>query len=467
MKKVLLLGMMALAAMSSCKDENDAFDDKGSASVIAFDGPASAYMGDSISYTFEVRAGGQKLNQSKVQLYYGTEMVSEAFYVTGENGKYTARIAVPFLKDVDDQTATVKLRIQNERFETDTQTRELTVSRPQYDKLVLEMENGTTYDMLPVPGKPNRYSVKGAFNYEEKGIIRLPKYGENGYEILFGMTDGRLTKDSNGEISFEGEKDSEGNYEIWFNTKTFQGGPFIKFAIYFPEDELEEGAEERTAEFEGSGTSFSVDTELKQNEAIQIKGLRTEYADYWINPTYFDKVKGTDGETLRFRGMTGKYRVTVDKSGKYFSVITLVNGQEGTASSRKNAEAMWVNGNGGIGFPSYSTNAINWNTGRAVCLMPIAPGVHQLVMEGGRNLNVNSVDYKFYGGRNWQNEYNASYIALGDGSPYFVVNGSDGNIKAGSQKPVAGKFYRITIDTTGSDKAQMSVVELDEIEEVD
>ncbi len=37
-------------------------------------------MGDSITFDFEVKSGGVKINQAKVQLYYGEEMVSEAFY---------------------------------------------------------------------------------------------------------------------------------------------------------------------------------------------------------------------------------------------------------------------------------------------------------------------------------------------------------------------------------------------------
>ena len=82
MRNRFLLGMMALSliGMTSCKDEIDQFDDHGSSTIVSFAGTEKAYMGDSITFDFEVKSGGVKINQAKVQLYYGEEMVSEAFY---------------------------------------------------------------------------------------------------------------------------------------------------------------------------------------------------------------------------------------------------------------------------------------------------------------------------------------------------------------------------------------------------
>ena len=79
MRNRFLLGMMALSliGMTSCKDEIDQFDDHGSSTIVSFAGTEKAYMGDSITFDFEVKSGGVKINQAKVQLYYGEEMVSE------------------------------------------------------------------------------------------------------------------------------------------------------------------------------------------------------------------------------------------------------------------------------------------------------------------------------------------------------------------------------------------------------
>ena len=56
MRNRFLLGMMALSliGMTSCKDEIDQFDDHGSSTIVSFAGTEKAYMGDSITFDFEV-----------------------------------------------------------------------------------------------------------------------------------------------------------------------------------------------------------------------------------------------------------------------------------------------------------------------------------------------------------------------------------------------------------------------------
>lgn len=67
MRNRFLLGMMALSliGMTSCKDEIDQFDDHGSSTIVSFAGTEKAYMGDSITFDFEVKSGGVKINQAK------------------------------------------------------------------------------------------------------------------------------------------------------------------------------------------------------------------------------------------------------------------------------------------------------------------------------------------------------------------------------------------------------------------
>lgn len=444
--------------MSSCKDENDAFDEKGKLSIISFEGPSSAYMGDSISFTFQVKGESIKLNQSKVQFYYGEEMVSEAFYTTGKDGTYTGKVAIPFLKDIPDGEAKVTLRVQNERFATDSETLSITITRPQFPKLILKSQDGSEYEMLPVDGRPYEYSAKGKFPYVMNAKIIIPAYGENGNEIIFGMTNSKIIKDAASPINFEGEPNEEGEYQITFNTQSFEGTPFIKFGIYFSDESI--------VEFSGSGTTFTAETEFKQNEDIRISGLKTEYPDYWINPTYFDKVKGTNGKTLRFRGMNGKYRLTVDKDKKYFYVEKMNGNSLASISDAKNANVMWTIGDGNIGYPSYKTNNINWSENKAVCLIPLEQTKHQLILEAGRNISTNNINYKFFGQKGWGFEFTAPRIKIADGSSWFRINASDGNIRGGSTPLISGKYYIVTIETSEV-PAQVSVKEVDDIPEVE
>ena len=61
-----MLGMMTfcLIGTTSCKDEIDQFDDHGNSSIVSFQGSDKAYMGDSISFDFEVKSSSVKINQA-------------------------------------------------------------------------------------------------------------------------------------------------------------------------------------------------------------------------------------------------------------------------------------------------------------------------------------------------------------------------------------------------------------------
>lgn len=155
MRNRFLLGMMALSliGMTSCKDEIDQFDDHGSSTIVSFVGSEKAYMGDSITFDFEVKSGGVKINQAKVQLYYGEEMVSEAFYSLKADGKYSGKVLAPYQRNTPDGDAKVILRIQNERFSNDSKEMTVAIERPKYQTLKLVAANGKEYTMTPVPGK--------------------------------------------------------------------------------------------------------------------------------------------------------------------------------------------------------------------------------------------------------------------------------------------------------------------------
>lgn len=117
-KLILLCSMMSagLFSITSCDDANDEFDDKGSCSILSFTGQESAYMGDSIAFSFQVASQGVPLNQAKVQLLFDENIVSERFLSVGENNTYSAKLFVPFLANVPDGTAKVVVYAQNERF---------------------------------------------------------------------------------------------------------------------------------------------------------------------------------------------------------------------------------------------------------------------------------------------------------------------------------------------------------------
>lgn len=189
-----------LVGTTSCKDEIDQFDDHGNSSIVSFQGSDKAYMGDSISFDFEVKSSSVKINQAKVQLYYGEEMVSEALYMLKADGKYSGKVLVPFLKNTPDGDAKVILRVQNERFAADSREMTVAIERPKYQTLRLVAADGTEYAMMPVKGKEYEYSARAKFPAEMEASIVLPAYSDGsnnpyltGNEIRFGMDNGRIS----------------------------------------------------------------------------------------------------------------------------------------------------------------------------------------------------------------------------------------------------------------------------------
>lgn len=442
--------------LASCNDKNDQFDDKGSSQVVTLDAPSLVYMGDSVEVSFSVKTNGIKANQSKIQLYVDSQMVSERIMQTPTDGSYSGKIAVPFTKNTDDKRVTIRVRTQNERFAAATAELDVEMQRPKYAELYLIDSEGKRHVMLPSAGNPYLYSVTDYFPSELYATIVAPAYGDRGNEVVFGYSDGTITNGAKGQINFSADVD--GRYTVTFNTKTYEGTPFVKFAV--------NGVEFSKVD----NSNYKVDMDLRQGEIIEITGLKADYAKYWINPTFFDVVKGTGGKKLKFRGMDGKYRIVCDKGLLYFRVLPL--SASGALASLANDEpGIYVIGSNGIGMPSYASNKSNWSPkeSNAMAFCQVRENVYEVIMEAGRVVNPSSINFKFYYNWTWGTEFVAgNYANSDDMQPYFRVNASDGNIRQGSAGITAGKFYVITMDLTdGPKKVVASCKELDAIAEVE
>lgn len=454
--------MMALCALglSSCNDKNDDFDDKGSSEVVSIVTPTQVYMGDSIEIKYSIKSHEFRANQSKVQLYVGENKVSERMMTTPNDGEYATKLYIPYTKGTEDQEVTVKVRTQNERFAAGTKEEKVQLIRPKFDKLYLVDSEGNRHVMTPSADDPYLFSVTDVFPSELYANIIAPKYGENGNEIVFGSSDGSITNGVKDQINFSA--DTDGRYTVTFNTKTYAGTPFIKFAV-------------NGVEFvKVDNNNYNVDGELQQGQDIEITGLKDDYKNYWINPTFFDVVKGSDGKILRFRGQTGQYRITCDKGKKYFRVLPLGTDGKSLADMRNNEPGVWIIGNSGIGYPSYKTNNPNWGPteGNAIALCPMGNNIYELVMKAGTNINPGSVNWKLFYQCGWGAEFvSGNYADYSGMQPYFRVNAAstdDGNIFAGSAGIKSGKYYRVRLDlTNGPKKAVISCTEEDEIPEVE
>ena len=449
MKKLNLLYLSALMSgaltLGACDDDENV---PGNPVMDIKTETASACFGDSLAFTVNASDADVPLSTLKAQLYFGEEMVSETVIRTKVSGEdYTGKIYVPFYKDVPNGTATLRYVLQNIHFTITEQTVNVQCTRPQWDHLLLVAEDGTQYTM-PRTGE-NQYAVTASFPQKLNAYILAPAYGTAGNEMTFGYgTDGAITEGSTTDIPFSNLE--AGEYTVTFNTLTYEAGPFLSVNM-------------NGQEFvQVDANTMKVETALTQGETITFEGV-PDYENWWIDPDFF--AQGEDG-TLTFVPISGNYRITADMEKQYFKVEVLDGVMSDATLQSDGTGALWIVGGSGslgteaIGKPSY-VGAPSWDGGNgAICMSPIEPTTYQITLVAGRQITADGVNFKFYGGKNWANEYQGDRMSTD--SDLFVVNsGSNDNGNVWLAEGVTleeGATYVITVDMSDPAHAVMHAV---------
>ena len=449
MKKLNLLYLSALMSgaltLGACDDDENV---PGNPVMDIKTETASACFGDSLAFTVNASDADVPLSTLKAQLYFGEEMVSETVIRTKVSGEdYTGKIYVPFYKDVPNGTATLRYVLQNIHFTITEQTVNVQCTRPQWDHLLLVAEDGTQYAM-PRTGE-NQYAVTASFPQKLNAYILAPAYGTAGNEMTFGYgTDGAITEGSTTDIPFSNLE--AGEYTVTFNTLTYEAGPFLSVNM-------------NGQEFvQVDANTMKVETALTQGETITFEGV-PDYENWWIDPDFF--TQGEDG-TLTFVPISGNYRITADMEKQYFKVEVLDGAMSDATLQSDGTGALWIVGGSGslgteaIGKPSY-VGAPSWDGGNgAICMSPIEPTTYQITLVAGQQITADGVNFKFYGGKNWANEYQGDRMSTD--SDLFVVNsGSNDNGNVWLAEGVTleeGATYVITVDMSDPAHAVMHAV---------
>ena len=126
------------------------------------------------------------------------------------------------------------------------------------------------------------------------------------------------------------------------------------------------------------------------------------------------------------------YWFTADPDKKYISVEyrQVDNDPESAFANWDINHALYLNGSNNIGFPSYTTNPINWVGGADVVVPQVEPNVYRVTLYFGQQLNADAqVNFKFFKGKNWGGDI---LPGTGEGNiwmeenPYLYVGGQDG-----------------------------------------
>jgi hypothetical protein len=442
MKKYLinvLLGTAAIVAISACKKDEKYTYQIGDPKIEIKSDVSAALFGDSLEFQVHVSDDEVALSTLSARLYFTDDQVAETVIRTKENGDYTGKIYVPFLKDIPEGTATIKFVLQNISQKKSEQSFDINLSRPDFPYLTLVTES-KSYRMERV-GR-NQYAAEENFAAEVKGYIQAPKVGTQGNALNFGWVNNAINLGSTAEIPFSNS--TSGVYPIQFNTLTFQASPFIVVLL-------------NGSQFDRIDDKHSkIEIELAQGKTATFEGI-ADLQDWWIDPDFF--TKAADG-TLSFNGVTGKYRVTADFALKYFVVEAMIGNDLAKLQEDGNG-AVWIIGEG-IGKPKISSNQVGWNTDKALCLAPLGNKKYQITVKAGESINSNNINFKFFHQKGWGGEFGGTDVTtasdivfVGDGN-----NGRDsGNLGIKTGKVLeSGKTYVFTLDlTSGNKKAVLTV----------
>jgi len=278
----ILLGTAAITAVSSCKKDEKYTYQIGDPKIELKSPISAANFGDSLEFQLHVSDSEVALSTVKAQLYFTDDKVTETVIRTKQNGDYTGKIYVPFLKDIPDGKATLKFVLQNISQKITEQSFDINLSRPDFPYLTL-VTASKSYRMERV-GR-NQYAAKENFPFSVKGYIQAPKVGAQGNLMNFGWVNNVINLGSTAEIPFSNS--TSGTYSIAFNTSTYQASPFIiAYAI--------------------NGTVFSrLDDEHFKAELNMVKGEKVvidgieDLKNWWIDPDYF--TQAPDG-SIAFNG---------------------------------------------------------------------------------------------------------------------------------------------------------------------
>jgi len=453
--KFPVIAAIALSAsMVACDD-----DDLGPGNPVmqVVSSPSDVHFGDSLEFTINASDASVPLSTIHATLYFGDEPVEETVIRTKESGKdYTGKIYIPYFANVPDGKARLHLSLQNISFTMVEEDREVAVTHAQYPYLTLvtKGEDGEETYRMERTGE-DTYAVKAKFPQKLPAKIIAPATGTYGNEITFGYASGAVAINGANDIPFSNSK--AGKYEVTFNTRTFEGSPFVVMKL---------GVDEFVTDDNNADLAV-LDVNLTQGQPMEFSGIPS-FEQWWIDRDFINVA--ADG-SMTWAPMSGSYRIIADQANKYFRIHS-ITGSNPTTLSEDGSGALWVIG-ASVGKPKVSTNEVGWTTENALCMAQVADKVYQITFIGGKTIKTDEINFKFFGQMGWGVELKGSanyaevpsaLVGVGQGQD---VNGhDDGNLFLLDGVTLKNDMrYVFTVDLTGGLTAAKFSVKEDGIDD--
>ena len=437
MKKFLYM-MMAAVAVMACQQKEPEFltTDKGPQQTINCD--AAALMGSDFNFSVDLQ-DPIALSTLKVQLKFDDTVVADTTIRTKTNGAYAGRLLIPFYKDIPDGVATAVFTSQNIQFGLTTEEKDVRVSRPDFEYLLLKPVTGGEYRMEKTGDCT--YAVTGDFDASVDAFIETAPYDAAGRKLTFGY--GATGVELGGTTPIPFSNGVAGNYEISFNTRSWEAAPFVTLTV--------NGVEAVMLDKE----NYAAVVSLHKGDDIVIEGYAPGFADFTLDPDWFT-------EDFKFNAVDGLYKVTIQMGKQFFLVEKMVSAD--TYASLDNGNAVWLIGEN-YGKPTMYADS--WKTELGLCLAEVEPGIHQITFVAGEQIQTGSLNVKLFHQKGWGGEFGGGSYASVE-SDLIYAGESDGNIHLIAGKSLdLGGHYRLTLDLTGGVSAavlKFAKVGQDEIE---
>lgn len=400
----------------------------------------STFFGDTLRFNVKASDAEVPLSTIHAEIYYGSEMVSQQVIRTKVSGAdYPVAVYVPYLANIPDGNAVLHLTLQNINFTITEENYSVQVSHKPYEHLTFITDEGQEYEMLPVGNYS--YEVTDQFPQQAKGKIYTPE-NEFGDRVIFGYENGEIKVNGMNSIPFSNA--TPGIYTIAFNTYNFEGAPFVSPTI--------NGENMQMIDDDNS----YVDLNLAKGAALEFDGFPA-FESWWLNP---DFIQANPDGNYSFMAYDGTYRFIANMRLKYFQVVKLVGSEPATLNADGTGN-VWIIGEG-IGYPAL-TNQPAWDPSKAIAMAPVSDRVYQVTVVGGININVDDINFKFFGQPNWADAVpdgieltGAMLTSQSDVIGVGTGKGDDGNghdtgnlfLKEGASLAPNG-IYVITLDLTG------------------
>jgi len=427
------IALSVLVAVSSCyKEPEFEFAKKGPDMTVNCD--ETALMGSKIDFTASISDKQYPLSVIKAKLYWDIDQdpVKEIQIRTKADGAYAGAIPVPYEKDLIDGIATVVFTGVNTHLGETHDTVYVAVNRPKFDNLTI-VSGDWRRTMTPVEGENYEYAYTGAIPKDFKPFIITPAIDGKGTELTFGWNGSEIVLNGPKGIPF----DIIGNGTVTFNTKTFEGSPFVDIRV---NDEkavpLPNGA-------------YKAVVNITKGTRMDVQGAG-DFSQWYVDPDHF-KVE-SDG--VYFNAVDGYYSFEMNTEHKFVTVRRVK--EDGSAATYKDEGAITFMG-WGVAHP-VMTNQFAWDTGALVTLAEVEDGVYQFsgkAVEETDGTTLGGVwrygylSFKFFGQAGWGAEYGT--VTLTERAKEWLAVPGNIELASGVKLELGAEYVMTVTDCTELD----------------